>query len=474
MDFEEILKEAFVGILVLDGDGTITGMNSVAADLLGVSGGITKKTNILNLDFVVNSELYEVFQSTLLTGKTVEADTIYTSRDGEELYISVKTLPKIGRDGKVLGLTGIIEDVTEKAKLSLRFKKLAELTDTSADAIVGLGLFRGIESWNKGAEDIFGYTKSEIIGRKFDEIFAEKTNVEILWKKVLKWGNIRNFDTYQKDKKGNLIPVNITASVIKDGQGNIIGVSAVIKDVTEKVEAQKSLEEYAKKLEHSNKLKDLFTDIMRHDLLNPVGIIRNLAEMVADEEKFKDSKDINMIWSNARKLEEMIVAASSYATLDSVEDIDWVELDLNAIIMDAAESLKPLFDGKHISLEHLQNGEYPAITFPLVEEVFVNLLSNAVKYSPENTKVTVNIEDMGEDWRITVADNGIGVPDEYKETIFNRFTRRFKEGVKGSGIGLTIVTRVAELHDGKTGVIDNPGGGCIFYFEIPKSREAKT
>jgi len=473
MDFEEILEEASVGILALNREGNVTSVNSVLTDLLGLPRDISGEYNIFSLDFVVNSELYEVFQNTLSTGKRAEVDQIYTSREGKELYVSVKTLPQIGKDGEVLGLIGIIEDVTEKAKLSLRIKKLADITDTSADAIVGLGLFRGIESWNKGAEDIFGYTKNEIIGKEFDELFSDTKDVENLWREVVRHGLVRNFETYQKHKNGKSIPVNMTATVIKDGQGNVIGVSAVIKDITERRKVQKKLEKYARELEHSNQLKDLFTDIMRHDLLNPVGIIRNLAEIVRDDERFKDSEEVSMIWRNARKLEEMIMAAASYAKLESTEDIGWKEMDLNAIIKDAADSLEPYFEQKRIKLEYLPKGEYVANTISIVEEVFVNLLSNAVKYSPENTKVTVNIEDMGKNWRVTVADQGSGIPDEYKEKIFDRFTRRKKEGVKGSGIGLAIVKRISDLHKGAVGVLDNPEGGSIFYFEIPKSIKRK-
>jgi signal transduction histidine kinase len=218
-------------------------------------------------------------------------------------------------------------------------------------------------------------------------------------------------------------------------------------------------------------LKDLFTDIMRHDLLNHLGVIRNLAEFVLEEKRFEDSEDIPMILSSTRKLEEMVNAASAYAMLESAEHIEWKEMDLNAIIKDAEESLQPYFEEKHISLEHRPRGRHAVNTISMVEEVFANLLSNAIKYSPENTSVTVDIEDSGENWRVTVKDQGTGIPDEYKEKIFNRLTRRKKEGVKGSGIGLAIVKRIADLHGGATGVLDNPEGGSVFYFEISKKEQ---
>ena len=105
----------------------------------------------------------------------------------------------------------------------------------------------------------------------------------------------------------------------------------------------------------------------------------------------------------------------------------------------------------------------------LAEEIFENLLDNAVKYSPEGSAVKVTVSREGKDWRVSVADRGPGIPDEHKESVFERFKRRDKKGVHGSGLGLAIARRVAVLHGGAAWVEDNPGGGSIFSVRLPMS-----
>jgi signal transduction histidine kinase len=120
----------------------------------------------------------------------------------------------------------------------------------------------------------------------------------------------------------------------------------------------------------------------------------------------------------------------------------------------------------HMSLE----GSYPALVDPMIEQVFVNFLSNAIKYSPEDTSITVEIEDLGGEWKVKVMDQGFGILDEDKELVFERFKRLDKGNIKGTGLGLAIVTRVVDLHGGKVGVADNPNGeGSMFWVTLKKA-----
>ncbi len=110
----------------------------------------------------------------------------------------------------------------------------------------------------------------------------------------------------------------------------------------------------------------------------------------------------------------------------------------------------------------------------MIAEVFANLISNAVKYGPPAGTVAVEVHDAGDRWRVSVADRGEGVPDAYKERVFDRFERLAKEGVKGTGLGLAIAKRIIDLHGGQIAVRDNPGGGAMFEVMLPKAgpREA--
>ncbi|MEE8403067.1 MAG: ATP-binding protein, partial [Candidatus Hydrothermarchaeaceae archaeon] len=243
------------------------------------------------------------------------------------------------------------------------------------------------------------------------------------------------------------------------------------EEVTERKKAEEVIKEHAKQLEHSNQLKDLFTDIMRHDLLNPVGIIGNITEMLEGDKTLKDSSEISAIKRNVKKLKEIIYNASDYAKLESAEKLEKSELDIAKIIEIVIEDFDPYLKDVGMNVEFKPKGEYKASASPMIESVFINLMSNAIKYSPVGTGLKIAIEDSGDNWTVSFADRGEGIRDEYKEAIFDRFTRKDKKGVKGTGFGLAIVKRIVEMHDGRAWVEDNPVGGSIFYVEIPKSSE---
>ncbi|MCX9010788.1 MAG: ATP-binding protein [Candidatus Methanoperedens sp.] len=235
-------------------------------------------------------------------------------------------------------------------------------------------------------------------------------------------------------------------------------------------QAEEALKKYAVKLEGANRLKDLFTDIMRHDLMNPASIIKTMAELKLEETEDEGMrKAFLMIGRNADKLIDMIRSASMYARLESAEKLERQTLDLNEVFRAAIDSFKPELEKKNMRLEYLPEGRYPALVNPVIENVFSNLISNAIKYSPQERKIEVNITDENKHYRIYVKDWGYGIKDEDKGKLFTRFQRVDKKGVKGTGLGLAIVKRIVELHGGRVWVEDNPEGGSIFYVEIPKS-----
>ena len=242
-------------------------------------------------------------------------------------------------------------------------------------------------------------------------------------------------------------------------------------DITERKQAEEKMKKYARELEEANQLKDLFTDIIRHDLLNPVTVIKGLSEILSEDESLpKNKKNVEMILKNVGKLEEMIQSASTLAKVEAVDKLDFEERDLCKILRKVISDFTPMFRNKGMSVEFLGEAKCIAEVNPHIEDIFSNLLSNAVKYSPGNTPVTVGIKVDGEDYIISVKDRGNRIPDEYKEIIFERFKRIEKRGVKGTGLGLSIVKRIVDIHKGRVWVEDNPEGGNVFLVRIPAKR----
>ncbi len=223
-------------------------------------------------------------------------------------------------------------------------------------------------------------------------------------------------------------------------------------------------------LKHSNQLKDLFIDIMRHDLLNPAGAARNMAKMVLEDEKDPNKKEpLQVILSSSNRIIEMIENASTLAKLESGEELEFEGRDLGDILKSVSMEMTPLADEKKMNIKITAKGEFKTLVTPLIYDVFSNLLSNAIKYGPENSDVIVGIEEDGSSWKISITDNGPGIPDKDKEAIFDRFKRIQKGEVRGSGLGLAIVKKIVEAHKGRVWVEDNPGGGSIFIVQLKKA-----
>ncbi|MBN2110333.1 MAG: response regulator [Methanosarcinaceae archaeon] len=261
-------------------------------------------------------------------------------------------------------------------------------------------------------------------------------------------------------------------SVLRDEEGTVINILISGEDITERRKAEIKLQDYAHQLERSNELKDLFTDILRHDLLNPAGLIRSFTEILIDIEMDERKKHIiNNINESTLKLIDLIEGAAHLAKLESMDEIGFVRVDLASFLRNSIENFALEIENRSIDIDTPFEGAYPAIANPMMERVFTNLLSNAVKYTADDSKVKVMIDDSGDKWKVSFIDQGEGIPDKDKMAVFERFKRLHKENIRGSGIGLAIVKRIVDLHNEEVGVTDNPDGhGSVFWVTLKKAQ----
>ncbi len=243
-----------------------------------------------------------------------------------------------------------------------------------------------------------------------------------------------------------------------------------VKNRTKELQdAVKKLEKLNSELKESNNLKELFIDIMRHDLLNPIGTARSFVELLLEEEHDPEKTvELQAIKRSLDKAIDLIESASKLSKLESSKGLKQEEMDLRRVIEGAVERFIPLASEAGMKIENRIAKSMPVRANRIIEEVFTNLISNAIKYAPEGRRVVLTGEEKDSFWRIKVIDFGEGVRDENKQAIFERFTRKEKRGVKGSGLGLAIARRIVELHNGRIWVEDNPEGGAVFIVEIPK------
>jgi signal transduction histidine kinase len=250
------------------------------------------------------------------------------------------------------------------------------------------------------------------------------------------------------------------------------GLSSIKEQMIMRMEA-KELEAALKRanisLEKSNKLKDLFMDIMRHDLLNPAGVVRTSSQLALKKEKDVKKREIlRLIERSSNRMIRMIENASILAKLESGEKIDFKGEDLGVMLKGSVEELSERAKAQGMIVKVVAKGKFPAVVNPLIQNIFSNFLSNAIKYSPEKTEITAGIKKKNGNWLVYVEDRGEGIPAKYKKAVFERFTRLEKGAIKGSGLGLAISKKIVGAHNGRIWVGDHKGGGSIFYVTVPK------
>lgn len=318
---------------------------------------------------------------------------------------------------------------------------------------------------------LFGYGELELIGKPFEIVFSDESKEEL-------HRNLQSFDSdanvfrrvdavgITKDQNPIFLDISFSAMDIKDERYVI----AILKDNTEKKLAEGTRLKNAELL-RSNELKDMFTDIMRHDLLNPIGVISGYSEILLDMEVDETKKRyLANINNNTKTLVEMIEYASLLAKLESVDKVEYEELDIGRTLKTTIGNLALQLKKREVVFGFELEGGYYARAHPMIESVFQNLISNAVKYSPENSRIEVNIIEDDGFWRVDVVDEGEGISDEDKPYVFDRFKRVNKGNIKGTGLGLAIVRKIVELHSGKVSVSDNPAGrGCVFSIWVSKA-----
>jgi PAS domain S-box-containing protein len=352
-----------------------------------------------------------------------------------------------------------------------RFHLLWAALDAAPDGVQIVDPDGLIAYSNRSVQTIYGWSPAELQGRNVNEMNADPTFAtrEIL-PAIQKQGSWQG-ELEVRHKDGHTFPIWLTTSLVAGVGGRPIAAIGVIRDISERRRSERETWEYARRLEEATGLKDLFADILRHDLLGPAATVQLSLESLLRREP--DPVATRRIVETARrsctKLIEIIEGAATYAKLSTAQGIEFGTLDLGRVLRDVASEFETRAMERRLRILLDAPGEYLARANPMIQEVFENLLSNAAKYGPEGGTVWIRVDDDGSRWRVSVTDSGEGIPDADKEKVFLRFERLQKEGVKGTGLGLAIARRIVDLHGGRIWVEDAPARGARFCVSIPKA-----
>ena len=225
---------ARIGLVILDQDRRYLYANNAYAEILE-----------LPLDSIIGhlvaDVLHDIYEEQIrprldraFTGQRVTYELIRSTPNGIRHY-NVQYEPKLA-DGVVTLVIAVISDITKRRESEIASHRLASIVESSDDAIIGKNLQGIITSWNKGAEKIFGYTSQEMVGTSILRLIPSDRHAEetLILDKIRKGESIQHFETLRLTKEGRLIDISVTASPIKDSSGQVIGVSKVARNITER------------------------------------------------------------------------------------------------------------------------------------------------------------------------------------------------------------------------------------------------
>ncbi len=363
---------------------------------------------------------------------------------------------------------------------------LAAIVASSDDAILSKDLNGIIRSWNQSAERMFGYTADEIIGKPITVLFPpDRLDEEPkILAQIRRGQRVDHFDTVRVHKDGTPLDVSVTISPVKDASGAVIGVSKVARDISgikqilrereESLEREKAARAEAERV---SQIKDEFLATLSHELRTPMTAILGWANVLgsrgavsADELR----QGLQAIERNARAQAQLIDELLDMSRIINGKlRLDVQPVDLQAIVFDAAESVRPAADAKNIRLTTVLDPKAGPITGDpnRLQQILWNLLSNAIKFTPRDGRVQVYLRRVSSHVEISVVDSGQGISAEFLPQLFTRFTQADTSMARrhgGLGLGLALVKSLVDMHGGSIKA-SSPGidHGSTFTVSLP-------
>ena len=479
--YRALYTEAPVGYLTVGVQGRILNCNRRAAEFLRLTPMTAQRRRITEFMSPETTARYSQLISQLYrTQEPLTLETELRRADGRSFWAELTmNLTRDGGDGHaVTRIT--ISDMSDRKRMQDDTARLVAIVASSDQAIISQNLDGTITTWNAGAERLFGYQTSEALGHSIDMIvpddrLGEESSIRSRIRSRIAVAD----DTVRLRKDGTPVHVFVSAAPILDPQGRVTGISHIVRDISEQVEAREKVARLLENMREADRRKDDFIATLAHELRNPLAPIRNAATVmryVKDlDPKLQWCRDVidRQVGHMAALLEDLLDV--SRLTRDKIT-LRRDRVELGTAIAQAVELNRHVIESRGHTLSLQLTPEPIEIEGDLTRltQVFGNLLNNAAKYTDANGEITVTTAVSGEQAIVRVKDTGIGIRPEYLGSIFDLFTQvdPAREGPEGGlGIGLALVKGLVERHGG-TITVDSEGlgHGSEFTVTLPKGR----
>ena len=387
------------------------------------------------------------------------------------IHFSIVML-KNPKTGKPIGTATIGRDITERqeAEKTLRESdtRFRSVVQSSTNAIVIANGKGNILSWNKGAQNTFGYSEEEIINQPFTRLLPAKYQemYTINEKNLQEPQNSKLFgktvELLGVRKNAAEFPIELSLSTWKIDDDTYFG--GIIRDITER----KKMED----LLRSNTELQQFANVASHDLQEPLRMVASYVQLLSEHLKDKLDEDateyMGFAVDGAKRMQMLVNGLLEYSRVES-RGKELQDVDMNQVFNQTISNLEIRITETNAKITH---GVLPHVTGDPIQlaQLMQNLFSNGLKFQKSKLpEIDFSATETDNEWVFACKDNGIGIEPKYYDRIFVIFQRlHHRDEYSGTGIGLAVCKRIVERHGGRIWVESQPNLGATFFFTLPK------
>jgi PAS domain S-box-containing protein len=470
----ESTDDAIVGRAL---DGTIVSWNRGAEKIYGYSATeVEGKSVSMLLPPGKLDERLELMER-VTRGESVDHyETVGVRKDGQQINESVTLSPIRDGAGKIVAVSAIARDITERKRQEAENLRLATAIEQAGEGVVVTDAEGTIEYVNPAFTRITGYGRAEALGQnprilksgRHDSKFYEE-----MWATILA-GRTWHGEIVNQRKDGNLYTEEMTITPVRGAPGTTANFIAIKQDITERKQAEEA-RRAREAAESASRAKTEFLSGMSHELRTPLNVILGFAQVLRKHPNAEDNcESLDQILKSGRHLLGLINEVLDVGRLETGSlSLSSESVCINRVVREVMDLIRPLAIQASVQLcsSLPEQSDWQVLADPQrLTQVLLNLLSNAVKYNRNGGSIGIHGEVFAPGHlRLRIADTGWGISPDALQKLFTPFERLGAERteIEGTGLGLALSKRLVEAMGGGIGAESTPGLGSTFWVDLP-------
>jgi two-component system cell cycle sensor histidine kinase/response regulator CckA len=458
-------------------DGVITAWNPAAERIFGYTSAEALGQSIALITPQDRLEEEKGILARLRRGETIGPfETVRRAKDGRRLTMLLTVWPIKNRDGRVVGAASVARDISERQRVLDALRRSETLAtailEASSEGIVMVNAAGTIIAVNRQTEIMFGYARSELMGRPLEMLLPERFRSKHVAHRtgyasdprVRRMG--QGLDLTARRQDGAEFPVEISLSYVETDEG--LRAMAFVTDITDR----KALERATRQDERLSALGRLSAGIA-HEVNNPIGIMTSRIELILMDAEANGLPpeivdDLRVVHRNAIRVATIAKNLLSFAreTPRHRTPVDLDDAIRNVLLLVSVD-----FRRQNVRVvPELKSGAQVLAHPNALEQVVLNLVTNAAEAMPDGGEIRIATTQTGDRVQLIVADTGRGIPVEDLAHIFDPF---FTTKASGTGLGLSVSYGIVQDHRGTITVQSEPGKGTTFVLTFPAEEEVQ-